>query len=188
MKYFIGIDPGLQGCLCLMNSNGKVLFLPSKFCINVGKGSTKNGGKKQNNIHDLVRMKDILKKIIDKIDVKDIFVILEAQQSMPKQGVASTFKIGKGFGAWEMALICFDFRYEVKHPKTWQKLMFENVGGIDLKQKSLLIAKRLFPTIEFKKNHNKSDAVLIAEYARRKYNVSDRQEVCTEARIDNQEC
>jgi hypothetical protein len=45
--------------------------------------------------------------------------------------------------------------------------MLRDVEGKDTKQRSLIQAKRLFPTTKIGKNHGISDALLIAEYGRR---------------------
>ena len=168
--YILGIDPGLDGVVTLLSSSGKPLLMVEGFKINVGKGKTKSGNRRVRNVHDLYRMDTLLKHIMKKVGCGNIRALLEHQSTRPRQAAQSVFKTGYGFGAWEMCLVSNKISYQLVHPISWQKKMFKGyMGNGDTKKTSILVAKKLFPTVKFKraKDHNKSDSLLIAEYYRR---------------------
>lgn len=94
----------------------------------------------------------------------EIFALIETVHAMPKQGVASTFKFGMGYGALRMALIASGIRHEGVRPQAWQKELGCLTGGD--KNVSKARAQQLFPSLKI--THALADALLIAEYARRK--------------------
>ncbi len=98
-------------------------------------------------------------------------VVIEKQQSMPGQGVSSTFSTGRGFGLWEGICVGLHFRYVVVHPRTWQKVMCRDIQGDDTKARSILAAGRYFPGVDLrdtercrKAHDGKCDAMLLALY------------------------
>lgn len=93
----------------------------------------------------------------------DAVAYIEKVHSMPKQGVASSFTFGRGFGVLIGALAALRIRYEFVTPQTWQKAM----GCMSKGDKNVTkaAAQRLFPQV--KVTHAIADALLIAEYGRR---------------------
>jgi len=81
-------------------------------------------------------------------------------------GVKSSFTFGNGFGHLEMALTAAGIPFERVRPQVWQKAMSCMTGGD--KNVSKRKAQELFPHI--KCTHSTSDALLIAEFGRRKNN------------------
>lgn len=103
-----------------------------------------------------------------KVDCK---AVLEKVSSMPKQGVSSTFKFGTNFGQWIGRLEALGIPFDFVTPQKWKKAMFDSMAREDAKEMSRNRALRLFPQMaEFlkrKKDHNRAEALLLAEYARR---------------------
>lgn len=102
----------------------------------------------------------------------DVCAMIENVHSMPGQGVSSTFKFGSAFGQAIGMLKSFSIPYELISPQKWQKVIFDSAKPTDRKQGSLDMARRLFPELikkylSRKKDHNRADALLIAEYCRR---------------------
>lgn len=97
--------------------------------------------------------------------------VLESVHSMPKQGVASSFKFGMNFGIWKGRLEALGIPYDLITPQKWQKVIFDSMPRGDRKAMSLDRARRLFPEmadmLKRKKDHSRADALLLAEYARR---------------------
>ncbi len=89
---------------------------------------------------------------------------IEAVHSMPKQGVASSFKFGRSYGFLRGLLIGLKIPFEEITPQTWQKEMNCRTGGD--KNVSKAKAQQLWP--ELKITHALADALLIAECARRR--------------------
>ncbi len=96
----------------------------------------------------------------------DIVAYLEKVHSMPKQGVASTFKFGVNFGIWRGILTALNIPFFLVTPQNWQSHFFTRG---DTKKKSLAAARSLYPKIakthlKRMKDHNRADALLIATF------------------------
>jgi hypothetical protein len=89
---------------------------------------------------------------------------IEAVHSMPKQGVASSFKFGRSYGFLRGLLIGLKIPFEEITPQTWQKEMNCRTGGD--KNVSKAKAQQLWPNLKI--THALADALLIAECARRR--------------------
>lgn len=95
---------------------------------------------------------------------------LERVGAMPGQGVTSMFKFGENFGFIRGLLQANGIPYELVMPQKWKK----EFGATD-KNSSVTVCQRLFPAVSLmrtercKKPHDgMAEALLMAEYARRK--------------------
>lgn len=133
---YAGIDPGKEGAIALLDSNGNFVELA-----------------------DYSEALGFLEK--HKNDIK--FVYLERVHSMPKQGVSSTFNFGENYGWWQGVLQGLKIPFETKPPQEWQKGFDIKKSKSDAKP-SLEIARKTFPKapLNLKKHHNRADALLIA--------------------------
>lgn len=96
---------------------------------------------------------------------------IEQVHSMPKQGVASTFKFGQNYGLLRGLLIAASIRFEAVPPRTWQGVFslpsLKAAGSLTKKKNAHKArAQELFP--DLKVTHANADALLIAEYGRRR--------------------
>lgn len=163
---FCGIDCGLDGGIVMIEQLSTERNCPLTKIV--GKYITPTiVGKKSKKEYNVPEMVGILRRC----PPENSFVILEFAQSMPKQGVSSSAKIGRGFGLWEGIIATLGIPYGIVHPRTWQKDMLKDVNKKDTKQASAIIAHRLFPTENFKatekckKDHSGlTDACLMAIY------------------------
>ena len=99
-------------------------------------------------------------------------VAIECVGSMPAQGVASTFKFGKGYG--ELLGICTALGMTILNPRPqqWKKSMLE---GLDKSEKdsSILRSEQLFPELNLvpkgcrKPSDGMAEAILLAAYAQK---------------------
>ena len=96
---------------------------------------------------------------------------LEKVGAMPGQGVTSMFSFGKSAGFIEGVLEAFSIPYQLVPPQTWKKAYSLNSN----KQTSIEVCRKLFPAVSLmrtercKKPHDgMAEALLMAEYARRK--------------------
>jgi crossover junction endodeoxyribonuclease RuvC len=160
---FIGIDPGLQGGIATIHKGGEITTLAMP---------TIKIGKKRMLDNALLAGTFSLPNILD---IKS-YAILEQQQAMPKQGVTSMFSIGYGFGALKQCLVDFNIPHEVVRAQTWQKEFDISGRKGNTKAQALQICQNLFPNLNLlatersKKPHEGIvDAMLIAEFARRKH-------------------
>jgi crossover junction endodeoxyribonuclease RuvC len=90
--------------------------------------------------------------------------ILEYVSASPQMGVVSAFTFGRGYGNLEAFLVAADIPYDQTTPAKWQDVMQCRSRGD--KNVTKARAQQLFPT--FKVTHAIADALLIAEYCRRK--------------------
>lgn len=105
----------------------------------------------------------------------DAHVFLEKSQAMPKNGAVSMFNYGVGYGIIQGLISAMNLPMTLVPPRIWTKIMHAGADSDnDAKDKSLVIALRLFPDQTFlatdksKKPHEGLiDAVLICEYGRR---------------------
>lgn len=164
MPHILAIDPGLSGAICcLCNGTVSVVDMPVILV-------TKKTGKKRNlNITEFAL---ILQNWLFAADapVSGWTAIVEAQQAYPNQGAVSNYSTGYGYGMILGVLSALGIPFETVSPKTWQKAF-----GIshDTKGQSCLVAQRLFPQQELytrkgKALDGRADALLLAEYARRR--------------------
>lgn len=83
-------------------------------------------------------------------------------------GVAGAFRFGGFFYALKAVLACCDVPYTLVTPASWKK--FHGLKGSD-KERSRLRAIQLFPELserlKRKKDQNRAEAALIAEYGRK---------------------
>ena len=94
--------------------------------------------------------------------------IVEQAQAMPKQGVSSTFKTGYGYGVIIGVLASLGIPYETVTPSVWKRAM--GLQGKD-KDASRSLARCYWPDAPLGrvKDHGRAEALLIAEYGRRKH-------------------
>ncbi len=101
------------------------------------------------------------------------FVILEKVHSMPKQGVASTFKFGMAFGKVQGVMMGCGVAFEFCSPQAWQKALQvpPRKGESDTDHKRVLknIACQLYNGQGLLIVKENADALLIAEYCRQKH-------------------
>ena len=152
MALYIGIDCGLDGAVAILCGDAvKVIRTPT---IKVGK-------RRQCDVGSMV---GILKRYTQASGAGAPFAVLESVHSMPKQGVASSFSFGRGFGIWEGILVTLGIPYELVSPQAWKKVMLRDTAKD--KGAAKLVASRLWPALG-KLTDDEAEALLLAEYGRR---------------------
>jgi hypothetical protein len=94
--------------------------------------------------------------------------LIERAQAMPKQGSSSGFKYGRAVGAIEATVTLCSIPVEIIEPSAWKR--FWKLPGKD-KESSRQKALQLFPAahaaLARKRDHGRSEAMLIALYGAR---------------------
>jgi crossover junction endodeoxyribonuclease RuvC len=176
MKRIVGIDPGAEGAFCILTifeetNVVEVSFEPMPIIRSVAKTNLKNGKVKTKTTTqlDFVKLAELFQMLLDAT------FFIEKVNAMPKQGVVSMFNFGQQIGALRALLHANRIPHHEVTPQAWQKVMHEGApAGQDPKQRSLIIARRLFPAINLVREGRKFpdegfiDALLIADYGRRK--------------------
>lgn len=157
-KIILGIDPGLNGGMCFLDEDGKIVTLMKTPVI---------GGRD----YDIQEMDRAIE------EHAPTYAWIEQQVAMPGQGLSSTLQTGKGFGILLGLMAARKIPHQVVMARQWQTKMFTGINGkLDTKEKSIVSAKRLFPTADFRRSalaripdDGLTDAANIAECARRSF-------------------
>jgi Holliday junction resolvasome RuvABC endonuclease subunit len=146
---WIGVDPGLRsGAIGAIDHDGRYVA-----------------------VHDIAADGDkidarALKQLILEMTVPgdDYAICVEQVWTMPKQGIASTGKFMRAYGAIGAVCELLCDRVVYVTPQVWKREMKVTSD----KDQSLVAARLMFPqaTLLLKKDHGKAEALLIAEYAR----------------------
>jgi len=164
MTIYIGCDPGsVNGAIGALDNFGNYL-------------ESFNIEHKDKHILALV-FKSRLLSIIDPKEGAEI--CLENVHSMPGQGVVSVWTFGRAVGV--ISAVCELTRYPVHlvTPQKWKKHFHLTAD----KNESLDMARYLWPEakLKLKKDINKAEALLIAEYLRHTINGIEAKKALTQA-------
>ena len=144
----LGIDPGLDGGIALLEGNAIALLetIPTE----------PKGGFIKRQV-DAQKLSNILR-------VYPISVCyLERVASRPGQGVGSVFSFGDTYGAIRGVLGALNIPTYTVAPQTWKKEL-----KISSKDDSLKAIKELYPLLKMrKKDHNIAEALLLALYGKK---------------------
>lgn len=158
---FLGIDPGKTGALAfLFSDHANVVDTPrdGAGAIDAEQMAVLIGG---------VRAFDVAGRTL--------IATIERAQAYPKQGVASCFNYGVGYGMWIGVLAAFRVTLFLRvSPAVWKKDMLGDVDRSD-KYESIKLARSLFPDVDLgkKKDAGRAEALLLGEYGRRQYYAND---------------
>lgn len=171
MKKYIGIDPGAKGFVSVID-NGEY-----RFC-SIGDSNNQ----------------ELSAFLLNETLGSEAAVVLEDVHALYGSSAEGTFKFGFIKGFLQGLLVAHKIPYTLVQPKEWQQEIWTNADMVvnvrkvtqkngkevnrketDTKATSTNAALRLFPSVDFRKNErckkpddNKIDALLMAEYARRK--------------------
>ena len=151
---FIGIDPGQKGGIAALYSNKIHPDIAYRYPGDVLRAA-----------HLLCDLAFV--SAFGTFPIGEIVACVEKVSSMPKQGVASSFKFGANYGAWLGMLSAYQIKHITVTPRTWQKAMLD-AGTGETKERSLQMARRLVPKIDMKHkaDDGKADALHLARYAK----------------------
>ena len=159
----IGIDPGITGSICFL-LDGKILDVIEMPTMTEGKKNKKqvNGSQIFNEISQRLK----------KDTNQDIRVVIEQVSAMPGQGVTSMFNFGQSFGILKGICSAMQLPMYFVRPAKWKK--YFNLINSE-KDASRTRAIEIFPYfsshLSKKKDSNKADAILIANFYYETYNI-----------------
>lgn len=152
LRAIIGIDPGKQGGIAVLDQHGKIVLLEPMPIA--GKDI------------DLGNLADTIYNMYSKYDVE---AYIEKVGAMPGQGVTSMFTFGFGTGAVHGILAAFKVPRYLVTPQAWKKVIL--AGTSKDKEAAIEYCRRAYPTIDLKatklskKPHSgMADAICIALY------------------------
>ncbi|MEC8917135.1 MAG: Holliday junction endonuclease [Pseudomonadota bacterium] len=145
----VGIDPGQKGGVAFIAPTGRTEGRPMPLA-----GKEIDG-------HALSRML---------FELTPSLVIIEKVHSMPKQGVASTFKFGMGYGIVIGVCEALGLPYRLVTPQAWKKAVLS--GTAKDKSAAINFVRRAYPGLNLSPGRLRAphdgiaDAVCLAEYGR----------------------
>ena len=152
----VGIDPGIAGAICFF-SDGNIIDVIDMPTMAEGKKNKKqvNGRQIFNEISS------IKKKFLN----EPLNVVIEQVSAMPGQGVTSMFNFGQSFGVIKGICSAMELPIFYVRPAKWKK-HFNLINSEKDASRTKVI--EMFPKISYqlsrKKDNNKADAILIAQY------------------------
>jgi crossover junction endodeoxyribonuclease RuvC len=154
---FIGIDPGITGAIAAIDDQAQVELCADLPVIRSGKLAW-------------IDANELTTLLMTARNGRPARIIVERAQSMPGQGISSTFGYGVVLGSILAACQRIAVPLDLVPAAVWKRAM-----GLDSQKAGSLDRARLqFPTAELdrKKDHNRAEALLIAEYCWRSYTRS----------------
>lgn len=152
----IGIDPGLHGAIAIFDVLADALQI-----YDVPIGPIKSNGKKRLQV-DLVQLSAIIARI-----EKPAVAVIENVHSMPRQGVASSFKFGFVAGCLQQAIASAGIPMVLVEPRVWKRRFSLSCD----KKMSRVRAGELLPSHRslwpLIKHDGRAEAALIALYGAR---------------------
>ena len=161
----IGIDPGISGAICFFQ-NGEITGV-------IDMPSMADGKKNKRQINSQQVFNEISERIIN-IPKKEIIVVIEQVSAMPGQGVTSMFNFGQSFGVLKGICSAMQLSMYFVRPAKWKKYY-----GLIKTEKYASRTKviEIFPYISNKlskkKDSNKADAILIANFFNNTYQKAE---------------
>ena len=172
-KVYAAIDPGKEGAVVIIYPDG---LIETHVTPKIGKE------------YDKAAMFRLISNIVKKSEGQCHFVLENINGHVAK-GRSAAFMMGLGKGLWEMALIASNAPHTFVSSSSWQKETWQGVAIVkvksetnksgektDTKATSLIAAQRLFPHVDLRRSARANvphdgivDAILMAEFARRKY-------------------
>ena len=161
----VGIDPGISGSICFFQ-DGRIIDVVEMPTMTEGKKNKKqvNGSQIYNEIIERT----------NKLDKKDIKVVIEQVSAMPGQGVTSMFNFGQSYGILKGICSAMQLPMYFVRPAKWKK--YFNLINSE-KDASRTRAIEIFPyfsgQLSRKKDSNKADAILIASFYYETYKIDE---------------
>lgn len=145
----IGIDPGKLGAMAVLFPEGDVELAP----------------------FDETGFLQVFRVVASSPADQKVVVALEHVGGIPGQSAPAAFNFGDNFGYIRGLLTAFKIPYELVRPQKWKK----EFSCTSDKNTSIAVAKRLFPGVNLKRTERckkdddgRAEALLLAEYARRR--------------------
>src|SRR3990167_7062608 len=160
MSLILGIDPGLDGALAVLDSRGSwTVHDTPTLTIKSARGSRR--------VYAVSSLTRLVTSAMSCDAPAVVRAAIELVHSSPQQGVRSAFSMGYGVGLWEGVLAGLGIPCDRVTPQRWKKTMLDGMGHD--KDAGRARAQQIFPMLDLslKRHHGRADALLIAEWLRR---------------------
>jgi crossover junction endodeoxyribonuclease RuvC len=176
---YVGIDPGLTGAIAIIKEREKEEAMSEAIPVireatgrktkkKLVKGKVRGGNPQFKIRLDLANLLAAFKSLADtSANGETVVVALENVHPMPTDGVRQIGSLMHTRGVLEALLFATGFTPVLVSPSSWRPKI---VGKGTNKEAALILARQLFPSVDLKlkKDEGRAEALLIAEYLRRK--------------------
>lgn len=141
---YIGIDPGMTGAIAVIHEEGQLV---------------------ENWPGDEVAASELVRSLC--LEYHILRAAIEDLGAGPPKGKLGFVKLSENKGIWRGIMASHGIPYQLVRPQVWMKGLVPKRNSED--KPSLAVARRLFPNMELhrKSDHNRADALLIADWVRR---------------------
>jgi crossover junction endodeoxyribonuclease RuvC len=123
----LGIDPGLDGAVAALGSWGVTASVTPTLAAS-------RGGKRRFDVTGMIAL----------LEARPVeLAVIEAVGTMPRQGLASTFRFEVGYGLWLGLLAALRIPHLTVLPPAWKKVVL--AGTSRNKAAAIELARRRFP-------------------------------------------
>jgi crossover junction endodeoxyribonuclease RuvC len=151
----LGIDPGLTGAVAVLSLDGRLLEV-----VDLPTATTGN---------KTVLDDSAVVEVVARLSPSVRLAVLEKVGGRPGQSAPAAFVFGSVCGFLRAALVCRNVPHELITPGRWQNaIMYGCARGKDAaRMKAIQLHPQHRALFKRKNDHNRADAVLMAEYGRR---------------------
>jgi crossover junction endodeoxyribonuclease RuvC len=149
----LGVDPGITGAFALLAADGSLIAVQDLPVIRHGRLAW-------------IDAEALTSRLMELRAGRELHAMVEGVHAMPRNGSQAAFSQGATLGSILAALQVLQARIELVTPQSWKRTY--NLSS----EKSLSLdrARLLFPDADLdrKRDHNRAEAILIAQYARQR--------------------
>jgi crossover junction endodeoxyribonuclease RuvC len=145
------IDPGLSGAAVVLEQIGGTVVLLSLIDLpTVGEGAKRR--------LEAVTFASWLK------DYAPQHAYVEAGRSMPRQGIASTFRFGRACGAVEGVIAGQSIPLTLVEASTWKKFLRLNSNKEDCRARAIQLLPSAANELQRVRDHHRAESILLGFY------------------------
>lgn len=157
---YLGIDPGVSGGWGIVSSSGKYIGCGTLPFFNASKSF------RLLSVRELIESIDSVSGSVE----GDVRCVVEHVGTMPGQGIVSAFNFGATFGQLLGALSQKGYSITLVRPQIWKKAMGLSRDKEAVRAKACFQWPEAASELTRKKDHNRAEALWLAEYLRTTYN------------------
>ena len=162
----IGVDPGLTGAMAMLGHRGEYLHLEDIQTMQRMHAPRKGGVKNQVNCY---AVKEHLRSWLQPYDKNEVHAVIELPIAFPGQQIQTVASSFLTAGHLEGVIQSMGIAHTLVLPSEWKKAMKLTSS----KEQSRAMALRAWPDaahlLQRMKDHNRSEALLIARYGHDRY-------------------
>lgn len=150
-NWIVGVDPGMTGAVAMLPPPPEPPIL-TDIPTNLHKGRRRL---------DLGQLRRLVAQH------RHAVWVVEAVHPHPKHGTIAGFVLGESYGALRGLLVAYRVQHSLVSPQRWKGDLHVPADKELARRRALDIFPQLEPMLARKKDHNRAEALLLAEWLRR---------------------